>query len=393
MRTVTTDSLPGRIVLTLGHVGGMLDLVILPLWVGGMIATHALSPERAGLEVTLFLTGVLGSNVVLSPRFGRLPNRLIMTAGYALGAACFVLMTWTGGAAAFAQLAVLHLIAGTGVGAGLSCVHGTLGRSARPHRNFAIANIGVGLFAILFFATMPPLTQRIGVNAVFLAAALVLAAGAAGAALAFPVPPPLAATAAAQRLPGGAAGRLLALGFIGVVLMETAQAASTSFAERVGIAHGFTPAMIGAMFAINGVISLSGPILAALLEGYLPPVAVAVAALALNGTCAIVLTHTAAFPIYSIAFILMVFAIIFGHTFIFGLFARMDPSGRMNASTPSMLMLGTAVGPLLGGTMVQNFGYPALGVTAAAIAYAGSVCFLSIGRGFGRVAVAVQQAA
>ena len=59
------------------------------------------------------------------------------------------------------------------------------------------------------------------------------------------------------------------------------------------------------------------------------------------------------FIVYSAAFMLLVFVTIFGHTFIFGLFAKLDPTGRMNASTPSMLMLGTAIGPALGGTVVQ----------------------------------------
>jgi hypothetical protein len=49
---------------------------------------------------------------------------------------------------------------------------------------------------------------------------------------------------------------------------------------------------------------------------------------------------------------------IFTHTFAFGLLSRLEGTGRALAATPAMLMVGSAVGPLLGGTLVKFFGYP-----------------------------------
>ena len=394
---VSTDSLLGRIVLMLGHVGGMLDLVVLPLWVGGLIGTYGFSPPEAGGLVTLFLVGVLASNLVLSRRFGRLPNRTIVTVGYGIAAACFFLMTRAspgGGMGVFGQLAGLHIVAGVGIGAGLSCVHGTIARSRNPHRSFAIANLGVGVFAIAFFAATPPLMEKIGVNAVFLAIVGILIAGTIAAALAFPEPEeaPVARVSSRPVLSGGV-GSALVLGFAGVVLWQTAQALTNSFVERIGISDGFALTTIGAMFAINGFVALLAPALAGLTEKKLLPVLVATGALILHGLCSVTLTRTGLFGVYTAAFMLMIFVTIFGHTFVFGLFARLDPSGRMNASTPSMLMLGTAIGPFLGGTVVQAAGYPALGLTSASIAFAGAVCFLTIGRRAGRAGGPVRQAA
>ncbi len=395
---VSTDSVLGRIVLMLGHVGGMLDLVVLPLWVGGLIGTYAFSPPEAGGLVTMFLVGVLASNAVLSRRFGRLPNRTIVAAGYGIAAACFFLMTRVSPAAGtgiFSQLAVLHVVAGLGIGAGLSCVHGTIARSRNPHRSFAIANLGVGVFAIAFFAATPPLMAKIGVNAVFLAIVGVLIAGTIAAALAFPEPEhaPPAAQVSSRPLPSGGIGSALVLGFAGVVLWQTAQALTNSFVERIGISDGFALTTIGAMFAINGFVALLAPALAGLTEKKLSPVMVATGALILHGLCSLTLTRTGLFGVYTAAFMLMIFVTIFGHTFVFGLFARLDPTGRMNARTPSMLMLGTAIGPFLGGTVVQAAGFPALGMTSATIALGGAACFFSIGRRAGRVAAPVRQAA
>jgi MFS family permease len=136
------ESISGRATLALGHVGGMLDLIILPLWVGGMISTFAFAPQQAGIVVGLFLVGVLASNSVLARRYGRIPNRPVAGLGYSVMCLAFFAMTrapYAGGLSMLVQIAVLHLVAGLGAGVGLSCVHGTIGRSANPHRMFAIA--------------------------------------------------------------------------------------------------------------------------------------------------------------------------------------------------------------------------------------------------------------
>jgi predicted MFS family arabinose efflux permease len=58
---------------------------------------------------------------------------------------------------------------------------------------------------------------------------------------------------------------------------------------------------------------------------------------------------------------------IFTHTFAFGLMAQLEPSGRAMAATPAMLMVGAAIGPVLGGTLVKTAGYGSLGVAAILI--------------------------
>ena len=69
---------------------------------------------------------------------------------------------------------------------------------------------------------------------------------------------------------------------------------------------------------------------------------------------------------------------IFTHTFAFGVLSRLDRSARALAGTPAMLMVGAAIGPILGGLLVQSFGYPALGVAAVVIALAAVVLFARV---------------
>ena len=66
---------------------------------------------------------------------------------------------------------------------------------------------------------------------------------------------------------------------------------------------------------------------------------------------------------------------IFTHTFAFGLLARLDSSGRALSATPAMLMIGSAIGPFLGGTLATVFGYPSLALAAACLAVIAVSCF------------------
>jgi predicted MFS family arabinose efflux permease len=322
----------------------------------------------------------------------------VVVAGYFVAALAFFGLTYAPfGLVAnpLVELGALHLIGGLGVGAGLSCVHGTIARSVNPHRTFAIVNLGVGVFAVLFFALTPPFMARIGVNAVFYAVLGLVSCATILSALAFPTPRARVVTPAKSTTKSQVATQIamaLAIGFVGVVLLQTAQAITNSFAAATGSFRGFSAESVGLMFAVNGFISLFAPIFAGLLEKKLRAAQVAVAVLLIHGLCSITLTSTTNFYLYSAGFIAMIFATIFGHTFIFGLFAKFDPSGRMNASTPSMLMLGTAIGPIVGGVVVQHWGFPAMGLTSAAVAFCGAACFAVIAQRMRGVALPAKMA-
>ena len=76
--------------------------------------------------------------------------------------------------------------------------------------------------------------------------------------------------------------------------------------------------------------------------------------------------------------LVLIALMVFTHTFLFGLLARLDPSGRAVAATPAMLMIGAAIGPVLGGTAIQLAGYPGLGIVAAGIGLASALLFVGV---------------
>jgi len=172
---ITTNSLRGRVALMAGHCAGMVDLVALPVWVGTLISVYRFDPQQAGLLATLFLAGAVLASLLLAPRFNRLNRRLVATLGFGAAALGFGIASTR---LDFATLAALHALAGIAAGAALSATHGTIARSANPHRLFAIVGIALGVFAIAFLGVTPQIVAAAGGPALFRVFAGVMAVGA-----------------------------------------------------------------------------------------------------------------------------------------------------------------------------------------------------------------------
>lgn len=374
----TTRSAAGRLVLVVCNVSGMVDLVALPLWVGTLMQSRGLEAQFAGLMVTTYILGVFAGSLFFAPRLGRINSRLGAMAGFLVGAAAFLGLALTD---AMVPMIVLHALAGIGAGCGLSFTHGTIGRSDNPHRLFGLGSFGTGIFAIGFFAALPGVLALHGASALFLVLAALLAFASVLAAIGFPkldAAPTIDASSAAISF------SVRALAFLGVACLATNQAMIFGFIERVGIAHGFTSDQVGMMLIIGGLVNLTAPITAALLDRHVSHLKMAIAILPLHGVFGAMAVMAPSFTLYAVCAIAFVWLIIFGHNFMFSLIAKLDPSGRTVASTPAMLMIGSAVGPILGGTLVQAYGYSSLAVAAPCIAVLGCSCFLAIASGRAR---------
>lgn len=84
-----------------------------------------------------------------------------------------------------------------------------------------------------------------------------------------------------------------------------------------------------------------------------------------QATLALLITLSAGFGPCATGVAMFVAVMLFTHTFAFGQLARLDVSGRAVAATPAMVMIGSAIGPILGGTLVKGVGYSGLGLAAA----------------------------
>nr|WP_298169901.1 MFS transporter [uncultured Pseudomonas sp.] len=378
----TPDSVGGKAVLVTAHVAGLVDMVALPLWIGALIQYYHYSPEQAGLTVTTFLFGALVASLYVAPRFNRLPKRLAAAGGYLVGALAFFLIGQQPLEASDLQLVMLfHAAGGLGVGCALSFAHGTMGRSANPHRLFGTAHFALGVFALAFLTLVPLAIQQVSATMLF----KIIAAGMLVAGVLMAINFPDVPNEATPSQAGGKASRAkiprTAWFVIGVVMcLQLNQALVFSFVERVGVDRGFGIAGVNAALIALGFVNLFPGGLAALLQKRLSPIMVGTAGPLGQALLALTIFNSTHYLPYAVAAALFVSMAIFSHVFLFGLLSRLDVSGRAVAATPAMLMVGSCIGPALGGAIVQGIGYPGLGWTACVIAGVAVVSLLSVRR-------------
>ena len=378
----TPDTFGGKAVLTLAHVAGMVDMVALPVWIGTLMQHYAYSPPQAGITVTLFLLGVVAASLFFAPRFNRLPRGAAAATGFAVAAVAFAVASRQPVAvASFGLLAGLHALAGLGVGCALTFTHGSIGRSANPHRLFALVNVVLGVFAVAFLGGLPQLIAHVSATMLFTVIAGTMALAAFVCAFAFPTiqdgPRAAEALASAQQAKVPAAAWFV----IGAVMCLTLnQAMVFSFVERIGAARGFGVDRVNGVLIALGLVNLTPGLLAALLQKKWSPTIVGIVGPLGQAALALVMSSALAFMPYAVAAAFYVFMVIFTHTFLFGLLSRLDPTGRAAAATPAMMMVGSCIGPALGGAIVQGLGYPGLGYAACVVAVVAVVAMLQVRR-------------
>lgn len=372
---IKTDSFRGRAVLMVAHCAGMLDLVALPVWVGTLISHYGLDPQQAGGLATLFLVGAVLSSVFFAPRLARYNGRRAATCGFGLAALSFVALSMTRD---YSAMMALHALAGASAGCALSFTHGTIGRSADPHRLFAVVGVAIGFFALAFFAVAPQLVANFGGGALFQLFAAIMALATLATAAGFPQATASGGVEGKGSGHAPAAGRLdPAVWYVvfGVGCLALVQSMTFSFVERIGIDRGFGFAAVSGVLIALGMVNLVPAPLAVLLQRRWPAHRVMLAGPVVQAAIVLVITQSATFAPYAAATAILVSVLIFTHTFAFGAIAALDPSGRAAAATPATLMTGAAIGPLFGGTLVKSAGYGSIGIAAVVLATLAVISF------------------
>ena len=385
------EKLGGRLVLTLAHVAGMIDLVALPVWVGtALIGQYHLSPPVAGGMVTGYLAAAVAASLVFSSRFNRMPARRIPPLAFTTAALCFIGLAHT---THIGAMFALHVLAGFSAGTGLSFIHGIIGGSARPHRLFAIVSTGLGFSSIVFLGTAQGLIPVYGGYVVFVMFACVMGIAAFATAVALPqtvtksvvattpptpptpvtpplpVTPPITRVSAAHPMDARVWWPIAA-----ITSMAVTQSMMFSFLERIGVSRGFGGRVQGVLIAL-ACANLIAPVLAGVFERRANPMRVALAGALVQACLVVLVVYSGTFIPYAIAGSSFVATMIVTHTFVFGWLSVTDDTRRAVALTPAMLMSGAAVGPLLGGVLVERFGTGSIGAVALTVGIFAAMCY------------------
>jgi predicted MFS family arabinose efflux permease len=160
-----------------------------------------------------------------------------------------------------------------------------------------------------------------------------------------------------------------------------AQSMIFPFIERIGIERSYPATLVSGVLMAIGFCNLVPTPLAALLERRVRPESAILFGITLHIAIITAITQLPSINTYVVGVALVTTPMLFVHTFLFGLLARLDPSGRSVAATPAMVMIGSTIGPVFGGTLVMSVGYRGLGVGVVLLAIAAAACFYRMGKG------------
>jgi predicted MFS family arabinose efflux permease len=254
--------------------------------------------------------------------------------------------------------------------------HGAMGRAPNPHRLLALGGLVLGIFSVIFYMVVPSLIATAGRTSLFEVMGGMMACVAV-ASIAYPEVRGHDQAAVRSASPPTSLMALWPL-ILGGACLALNQSIMFSFLERVGAGRGFGRDAVNGLFAAIGIVNLFPSAVAGLLQKRLPPIAVAVAAMIAQAGLAFTIAVSTTFAPYAIASAVYTSVIIFTHPFLFGLTAHLDPSGRTNALTPAMMMIGSALGPAVAGTVAQHLGFDGLGLAVGAFAAIGLSSFLML---------------
>jgi predicted MFS family arabinose efflux permease len=366
--------------LAVANAVGFSGTTALPLWLASIPQEGLIRPGLVGLLGSGEVLCIALSTLAASALSGHIPVRRLATAAALLALAGDLLSL----APHPAALVLGRLIAGAGTGALLGSVTGFAARGPEAQKTMATMQLGLMIFATVFYLAMPAAIRAAGGRMVF--AGLAVAAAAAAACCWAWLP---AAEAARTGEAGGPAVRP-ALRFIpaaviacaAVALVFAGQGAVWSFIVAIGQAKGLSIQAVGAVMAVCAAVNIAGPLAGRLLGERLGLVGPMLVAFALLGLDAVFVAGSAGYAAFAVGTILLVLLPGFAIPYAFAFLGRIGDD-RYAGAGPAFLMLGSAAGPAAAVAIAGRAGIGGLGLATAIIVLA-ATALLALGALIGR---------
>ncbi|MFP6849665.1 MAG: hypothetical protein VCA57_13275 [Pseudomonas sp.] len=137
----SADSRSFRIALIAGHVAWMIDIVLLPLWVGGLVEGYKYSPAQANSIALSLLISVIAARCLLDLLLHHYSVPWVPAVRVAMASLCFMVIWFASDFLTFLLLHALFLVCR------LSVINGAIGRPIK-HRTVTLTTTGLDVFSI-----------------------------------------------------------------------------------------------------------------------------------------------------------------------------------------------------------------------------------------------------
>jgi len=332
-----------------GYIFSGLFIVSLPIWVSAVIDDLAIS-ERIGGYLGSFEIGCVAIAMLVVSRYTPVINkRKVALIGGLLSIAANI-----GSAIAdtLIILSVMRMFVGLGLGSLLVCALSTAAATTKSQHTFAYMEASLAVAASIFYTLSALQLEMFGSSGVFITLALIQLACLPLLRLipvekfAVDIEPENANKVAKPRWSVICVNGLFYCGMFSF----------WTFVSRIGasldISHMVVGNVLSVAFVAAVISTLSVPFLARYL-GYRITVVWTVLVMAIAGFS---LTHAFNLIVFAVAVIVLKFHFLLYSTMMNGMFAVSDATGRSNGYGLAFAIVGSAVGPALGGELLSYAG-------------------------------------
>lgn len=361
-QTGFSHGLPMILLISILYPLGPAAVILAPLIVGGVIDEYGFTDAQAGLIASMdglglvigLLAGALWVRKVSWPR--------MLFLGLAAYAAANALSATTGTAGA---LVAMRLLCGFCGGSVFAIINAALGDNRQPDRAFGIAQAVQGVMMFAAFASVPLMAEGRLVNSLFF-----MLAGASVVLMLCVLRFPHKGVARTAAGPGaaGQAGRLglIWIGLAGGLLYYASVFGFWAWIERVGVNAGLAGGAVEFALSVSQIAAVAGGIAAGLAGdrfGRVAPLACAAAGQLL--VLWLLLGQFSA-ATYLIGACLYQGLYIIATSYLLGVIARLDQSGRYVVVMNGVLGIGASLGPSIAAALIRPGDYSGLNFAAAA---------------------------
>ncbi|MBO9694603.1 MAG: MFS transporter [Sphingopyxis sp.] len=320
---------------------------VLPVMVGVFADRFGYGVAGAGTIAALNMGGILIGSLLCPLITARFGWGGVVRAALAVMIAGNLLTMLDGH---YGYVAATRFLSGLGEGVVGGICYAAMGRSARPERSISIYFAGQSIVGMVGMGSFGWIAASLGWPWIFLILSAITLPGFWLASV----------IGRAQPAPAGPRqGRLsinpLVIGALACILLYFIGMASLwPFLERIGIGKGLSPGTVAFALSVSAFGGLAGSLVASVVAGRLPRTIGL-----LSGLCLLVagvggLAFLPGTTPFIISVSLFAFAWPFQYAFQFGQLASVDRGGRLIALTPAVTGGGLALGPAIGGLLLQN---------------------------------------
>ena len=333
---------------------GATFILSLPIWVGAIVEDYSLSERTGGFIGSIELGGVAIS-MLLASRYIHLVNKRSASLVAAVVAIAGNLVAVL--ADPLPLVVGMRALVGLSLGAVITCSLSTAAGTPRAQRTFSIMEVSLALMASAFYYLVAGPAESYGSSGVFGVLVVVLL-------ICVPFFLFLPTERFADARPTDVPGRLGTIewrGICGHGLVFVAMFSFWTFVERIGSALQISMDTIGPILSAAFLTALTGPAVAPWVVrtfGRRLPVATAILVMATFG---LLLTYASSVLVYGATVIVIKTFFLFYSVVTNGLFASLDPSGKLNGMGLAFAVVGTSLGPSYGGLLLADQEYALLG--------------------------------